>query len=170
MGSAVIGQSVPRIEAIGKATGRTIYAGDLQMPGMLYAKILRSPVPNARIKSIDTSAAQKLPGVRQVVTANDAPRGPLGSFVKDETLFARDRVRQVGERVAAVAAVSPEIAEEALDLIRVEYEELPPLVHPETSMAEGAPLVHETANEYIAVWPALRSGNVCTYVKLRRGD
>lgn len=164
MGSVVVGQNVPRLDGPGKATGRTVYAGDLHLPGMLYAKIPRSPVPHAVIKSMDISVAQRLPGVKQVVTANDAPRGPQGSFVKDEALFARDRVRQVGERVAAVAAVSPEIAEEALDLIRVEYEELSPLVDPEAAMAEGAPLVHETANEYIADRPSIRSGNVCTYV------
>jgi len=137
-----IGKSIPRTYETDKVTGRAIYIDDLKMPGMLYGKILYSSYAHARIKRIDTTRAQKLPGVRAVLTGYDIPDVRVG-FIKDQTVLKRDLVRQFRDEVAAVAATSPEIAREALDLIEVEYEELPGLFDPYEAMQEGAPLVHE---------------------------
>jgi len=137
-----IGKSIPRTYETDKVTGRAIYIDDLKLPGMLYGKILYSSYAHARIKRIDTTRAQKLPGVRAVLTGYDIPDVRVG-FIKDQTVLKRDVVRQFRDEVAAVAATSPEIAREALDLIEVEYEELPGLFDPYEAMQEGAPLVHE---------------------------
>lgn len=130
----VIGESVPRLDALEKVTGRASYMADMKLPDMLYGKALRSPYPHAKILRIDTSKAEKLAGVRAVVTGRDVPfyHGP--DWLIDQPLLAIDKVRYVGEAVAAVAATSDEIAEEAaaeaLDLIEVEYEELPAVFDP----------------------------------------
>jgi len=137
-----IGKSIPRTYETDKVTGRAIYIDDLKLPGMLYGKILYSSYAHARIKRIDTTRAQKLTGVRAVLTGYDIPDVRVG-FIKDQTVLKRDVVRQFRDEVAAVAATSPEIAREALDLIEVEYEELPGLFDPYEAMQEGAPLVHE---------------------------
>ncbi len=137
-----IGKSIPRTHETDKVTGRAIYIDDLKLPGMLYGKILYSSYAHARIKRIDTTRAKKLPGVRAVLTGFDIPDVRVG-FIKDQTVLKRDVVRQFRDEVAAVAATSPEIAREALDLIEVEYEELPGLFDPFEAMQEGAPLVHE---------------------------
>ena len=137
-----IGKSIPRTHETDKVTGRAIYIDDLKLPGMLYAKILYSSYAHARIKRIDTTRAKQLPGVRAVLTGYDIPEVRVG-FIKDQTVLKRDVVRQFRDEVAAVAATSPEIAREALDLIEVEYEELPGLFDPFEAMQEGAPLVHE---------------------------
>ena len=137
-----IGKSIPRTYETDKVTGRAIYIDDLKLPGMLYGKILYSSYAHARIKRIDTTRAQKLPGVRAVLTGNDIPDVRVG-FIKDQTVLKKDVVRQFRDEVAAVAATSPEIAREALDLIEVEYEELPGLFDPYEAMQAGAPLVHE---------------------------
>ena len=137
-----IGKSIPRTYETDKVTGRAIYIDDLKLPGMLYGKILYSSYAHARIKRIDTTRAKKLPGVRAVLTGYDIPEVRVG-FIKDQTVLKKDVVRQFRDEVAAVAATSPEIAREALDLIEVEYEELPGLYDPYEAMQEGAPLVHE---------------------------
>ncbi len=137
-----VGKSIPRTYETDKVTGRAIYIDDLKLPGMLYGKILYSNYAHARIKRIDTTLAKKLPGVRAVLTGYDIPEVRVG-FIKDQTVLKKDIVRQFRDEVAAVAATSPEIAQDALDLIEVEYEELPGLFDPFEAMQEGAPLVHD---------------------------
>ena len=142
-----VGKRLPRQDGPEKATGRAKYTVDLQLPGMLVGRILRSPHPHARIIGIDTSLARKLPGVKAVITAEDTagirhglietPRYPADQYV-----LATGRVRYVGEEVAAVAATDPYIAEEALRLIRVDYEILPAVFDPEKAMQAGAPEIH----------------------------
>jgi 4-hydroxybenzoyl-CoA reductase subunit alpha len=133
------------LDAPAKATGQAKYADDLQMPGMLYAAILQSPVAHAKILNIDTSKAEKLPGVRAVVTSKEAGLVKYGVSPAryDETLFAHDKVRYVGDEIAAVAAVDQATALEALDLIKVDYEELPAVYDMFEAMKEGAPLIHD---------------------------
>lgn len=137
-----IGKRVPKIDAEEKVTGKAVYIQDLKLPGMLWGKILYSPHPHARILHIDTSAAERLPGVKAVLTGYNTPLIKFG-FYKDNMPLKRDKVRSCRDEVAAVAATDPEIAEEALELIRVEYELLPAVFDPEEAMKEGAPLIHE---------------------------
>ena len=123
---SVIGRPQRKIDGLAKSTGRAAYTDDLVLPGMLHGKILRSPHPHARIVSIDVSAAEALPGVHGVVTGADLPTAyGIIPWTPDETALAVDRVRYVGDGVAAVAAVDEDTAVEALGLIRVEYEILP---------------------------------------------
>jgi xanthine dehydrogenase molybdenum-binding subunit len=145
MRTCVLGQGLPRIDAVPKVTGEAQYTVDLKMPGLLIGKILRSPHPHARILSIDTSAAKQVKGVRAVITAQDAPDN-LFSFYQwlaDKHILCTDKVRYVGDEVAAVAAVDEDAAEEALELIKVEYELLPGVFDIDEALAPGAPLVHE---------------------------
>jgi len=138
-----VGKGIPRTIEIDKVTGRAIYINDLKLPGgMLYGKILYSNYAHARIKRIDASKAEGLPGVRAVLTGHNIPDVRVG-FLKDQTVLKKDVVRQFRDEVAAVAAISPEIAEDALDLIEVEYEELPAVFDPIEAMKEDAPLIHE---------------------------
>ncbi len=137
-----IGKRIPKPDAIPKATGQIVYGHDLKVPRMLYGKILRSPLPHARILNIDTTRAKRLPGVKAVITAQDLPDQRFG-FGRDRTPLKGDKVRRVGDEVAAVAAVDEETAEEALELIEVEYEPLPPLFDPERALDPDAPLIHE---------------------------
>ena len=132
-------------DAAAKVKGTAQFTDDIVFPGMLYGKILRSPLPHARILHIDTSRAAKLPGVKGVVTGQDIPDRPYGIVPKarDEHALARGKVRYIGDDVAAVCAIDPEIAEEALELIKVEYEELPAVFDPLEAIKEGAPLVHD---------------------------
>jgi 4-hydroxybenzoyl-CoA reductase subunit alpha len=141
---SVIGKSIAMIDAAGKTTGSGKYADDFAVPGMLVGKILHSPYPHALIKRIDTSRARELEGVVAVVTGEDAPNQygilPVGH---DETALAVGKVRYVGDNVACVAAISEEIAEQALELIDVEYEPLPAYFDPEQSMKAERDLIHE---------------------------
>src|SRR6516225_2996361 len=141
---SVIGKPIAMIDAAGKTTGAGRYADDFKLPGMLVGKILHSPYPHARIRSIDTSHAKALDGVVAVVTGEDAPN-PYGILPvgHDETALAVGKVRYVGDNVACVAAVSEEIAEKALELIEVEYEPLPAYFDPEESMKAEHDLIHE---------------------------
>ena len=120
----VAGKSLPRVDAPGKVSGTAVYAADFALPGMLCGKLLRATLPHARIVCLDVARARALPGVRAVITAADVPDVRYGGAVKDETIFARDRVRYVGQPVAAVAAVTAEAAEAALAAIEVAYEPL----------------------------------------------
>src|SRR5262244_2991983 len=122
----IVGHSVPRMDAPGKVTGTALYAADFALPGMLYGRVLRSHEPHARLIRIDTSRAARLPGVRAVITAADVPDVRYGGSVKDERVFARDRVRFAGQPLAAVAATSPDAAVAALAAIEVFCEPLPP--------------------------------------------
>lgn len=157
MASPVVGQSLPQVTAREKVTGRAQYAGDLKLPGMLHAKILRSPHVHARILNIDTSAAAALPGVKAVVTGADVPTRRWGVKHKQQHVLAREKVRFAGEEVAAVVAVDEETARDALDLIRVEYEELPAILDPEAALAVGAPEVHG-------------GDNLADEIRIARGD
>jgi len=138
-----IGKEASRPDGPDKAAGKAVYIQDLQRPGMLYGKIKFSDFPHARIKHIDTSKAERLTGVRAVITATNTPEIRLG-FLRDNFALKKDKVRQYRDEIAAVAAIDPEIAEEAIELIKVEYEPLPGLFSPHEAMKEGAPLVHET--------------------------
>ncbi|MCZ6557326.1 MAG: 4-hydroxybenzoyl-CoA reductase subunit alpha [SAR324 cluster bacterium] len=140
----VVGRRTPLVDGLDKVTGRGQYSADLHAPDALVGRILRSPHAHARIRSIDTSAAEALQGVRAVVTGADShtPFGVL-PIAQDEYALARDKVRYKGEEVAAVAAVDAWTAERALGLIAVDYEPLPAYTDPLEAMAEGAELLHE---------------------------
>jgi len=144
-GLNVVGTRVPMLDAALKAKGAALFTDDLVLPGMLFGKILRSPLPHAKILNIDTTRAEKLPGVKGVVTGRDIPDRQYGivPMAKDEYALAKDKVRYIGDDVAAVCAIDPEIAEEAIELIDVDYEELPAVYDPLESIKEGAPVIHE---------------------------
>jgi 4-hydroxybenzoyl-CoA reductase alpha subunit len=159
----IIGRRYRRVDGKEKATGRARYIDDLKFPGILYGKVLRSPYHHAKILHIDTSEAEKLLGVRALATVEDTPKKKYGSYrsgVKDELIFASGKVRYVGDEVAAVAAIDEETAQEALSLIRVEYEELPAVFHPEEAMEPGAPKVHEEAEKNIVSHTVTVRGDV----------
>jgi len=137
-----IGKEIPRPDAPDKAAGRAVYIHDFSRPGMLHGKIKFSEHAHARILSIDTSRAERLPGVKAVITACNSPEVRIG-FMRDNTALKRDKVRQFRDEVAAVAASDPDIAAEAIDLIKVEYEPLPGVFSPAEALREGAVLVHE---------------------------
>ncbi|MCO1603400.1 4-hydroxybenzoyl-CoA reductase subunit alpha [Desulfosporosinus nitroreducens] len=142
---AVIGKNVPKIDGREKATGAAKYAGDLKFPNMLFGKILTSPHAHAKILSIDTSEAEKLPGVKAVITHKDVPALKYGISPArwDENIFCIDKVRFVGDKVAAVACIDEETCYKALKLIKVEYEVLPAVLDALHAMDEGAPQVHD---------------------------
>jgi CO/xanthine dehydrogenase Mo-binding subunit len=156
----VVGHPLEQIDAIEKTMGKTRFVSDLVLPGMLHGRTLRSPYPHARILHIDTSRAKALAGVKAVVTYADTPGIKYGPRSEDWTIFAADKVRFYGEEVAAVAAVDEDTAEEALDFIQVEYEELPGVFDPVEAMEEGAPLVHEASPRNIAAEFSLDAGDV----------
>lgn len=163
---SVIGSSVKRPDVLGKVTGAARYAGDLVLPGMLYAKIKRSNVAHARIRRVDATKALAFPGVRAVLTHENVPRvlhygspHPRSASLAKDQYILDSKVRYWGEGVAAVAATTEEIAEEALDLIEVDYEELPAAVTVEQARAPSAPRIHE------------RNGNlVVEPIRVDRGD
>jgi CO/xanthine dehydrogenase Mo-binding subunit len=141
--TSIVGQSVKRLDAREKVTGAAKFVDDIAFGvTMLYAKILRSPYAHARIISIDTSEAEKLPGVKAVITGKDCPNY-IGLYLADRTVYAIDKVRFVGEPVASVAAVSAQAADEAVKRIKVEYQELPGVFDPVSGIAEGRPLLHD---------------------------
>src|SRR6059058_3563714 len=142
-----VGISIPRPDGPEKVTGRVQYVADIKPKGLLHAKLLRSPHAHARIVSIDPSRAKALPGVRAVLTAADIPELKRQAPTRAHAILAIDRAVFVGQPVAAVAADELAIAEEALDLIEVEYEVLTPAVDPLQSMKPGAPLVAEAGTE-----------------------
>jgi len=167
-----IGVSTTRIDARPKVTGAAIFADDLQFGNrLLHARIKRSPHPHARLKSIDTTKAENHPGVKVVVTGADYA-GFIGLYLQDRHIFCRDVVRYVGDPVAGVAAVSEEIAQEALDLIEVEYEPLEPVLDPEYGASPEAPLIHPNLGDYVFadfIFP--RPGtNISNHFKIRKGD
>ena len=137
---SVIGTRQPRLDGPFKATGRSQFTDDVILPGTLHGKIVRSPVTRVKIRNIDTSRAEKLPGVKAVITHKDTGDFMVGS---DQILFAGDRVNHFGEEIAAVAAVDEDTAVEAAELIKVEYEPMEPLLSVEEATAEGAPVLHE---------------------------
>ncbi len=172
----VVGQPLPKVDAPKLAQGHAAFVADFERPGMLYGKILHSPHAHARIKRIDTREAENLSGVHAVLCYKNVPRvvystagqsypipGPLDYVSFDE------KVRYVGDRVAAVAAESPEIAEEALALIRVDYEVLPAALTVDAAMAEGAPIIHDQV-DYVRFGESDPSRNLVARVDLQVGD
>jgi 4-hydroxybenzoyl-CoA reductase subunit alpha len=158
---SIIGKSAGRVDTAAKATGEALFSADLTLPRMLVGKVLRSPHAHARILHVDTSRAERLPGVRAVVTGTDSTQEKWGVFryTQDQAFLPSDKVRFIGEEVAAVAAIDEETALEALDLIRIEYEELPAVFSVEEAMRPGAPLIHDT-----------NPGNINVNVKIDVGD
>ena len=144
----VVGTSVLRAEGPDKVTGRTRYAADIPREGLLWGKILRSPHPHARIRGIDATRARNAPGVRAVVTGPEVPNHFMGKQIHDMPVLCWDRVRYIGDRVAAVAAETPEAAEAALGLIDVDYEVLPAVFDPVAATEPGTPLLHDDVGGY----------------------
>lgn len=149
----VVGKKIPKLDAPFKAAGVAQYIQDIKLPGMLYGKILYSKYPHANILKIDTSKAEKLAGVKAVVTAKDMPPNFRIGFMKDNPPLKSKKVLSIRDEIAAVAATSQEIAEEALFLIEVEYEELPGIFDPLEAMKEGAPILHEEAKSNVLKLP-----------------
>jgi 4-hydroxybenzoyl-CoA reductase subunit alpha len=160
-GLRVVGTALRKVDAVAKVTGATKFADDLALPRMLYCRLLRSPHPHARIVSIDTAGARRLPGVKAVLTGKDFPI-PFGILPvsQDEHALSPDVVRFVGDPVAAVAATSEEVATAALDLITVRYEPLRPIRSPEDALAHPEPRIHEYGDR----------GNLHKLINLEFGD
>jgi 4-hydroxybenzoyl-CoA reductase alpha subunit len=157
---SVVGRRVHRVEGLDKVTGEAKYIADIALPGTLIGKILRSPYPHARILRIDTSRAEKVRGVRAVVTAEDTIKRPWGAFFADQYILSVGKTRYVGEEVAAVAAIDQDTAEEALNLIEVEWEPLPAVFDAEEAIKDGAPLIHEDKERNIAMTMEIERGNI----------
>ena len=176
----VIGKRPVRPDGVDKVTGRAQYGADVQLTGLLHAKVLRSPYPHARIKSINTSKAEAFPGVRAVVTAKDLPFASLSKeqlsadyarlkFASDHML-ASDKVLFKGHPVAAVAAVNPHVAESALALIEVDYEELASVVDVQEAMKDGAPLLHEDMRTSSMGEISDKPSNIAAHLTYEKGD
>ncbi len=156
----LIGQSLLRVDGREKVTGQTRYAADLKVPGMIHGRILFSRFPHARILGIDCTRARALPGVQAVLTAADLPNlQPFGMVLADQEVIVSQTVRYLGDVVALVAAESPEVAEEALSRIEVQYQPLPAVFSPQEALADSAPLIHEE-----------RPNNIVNHHKVRKGD
>ena len=168
MPTQTIGRSSPRLDARGKVTGQTPYSGDLSMRGMLFMKILFAERPHARIKKIKTAKAEAAPGVVAVYTAAHVPVNEYGLQIPDQPVLCgpgsakpgTDIVRFVGDQVAVVVARTEAEAAAALQLIEVDYEDLPILSDPASAMQPGAPVLH----------PDRGSDNICVHYKIRKGD
>lgn len=162
-----------RVEGVAKVTGAARYVADISRPGMLWAAYRRSDLPHARIVSVDTSEARSQPGVHAVLTADDIGGARFGRRLLDQPVLAADRVRFVGERVAAVAAESREAAEWGAQLIEVEYDELPAVLEPESSLAPDAPVLHPDSEQYTYLGgerPAVSHPNVQGTHEVRTGE
>ena len=153
-----IGKPIPRVDAAEKTTGHIKYMSDLSFPNMLWGKIVRSKYPHAKIKKIDTSKAEKLPGVVTVATWKDIPGlNGFGIVIPDQPVLCEDKVRYIGDAVVAIAAETKEIAEKAAELVEIEYEPLPLVNDPIKAVSEDSPKVHD-------------GGNVHLHTKIVRGD
>jgi len=181
MEPADIGKTFRRLDYETKVTGRAQYLADMSVPGMCHGKILRSPYPHARIMKIDAFKALKAPGVVAVLTRDDILHDEgiepfYGPVFKDQTIVATEKVRHVGDPVAAVAALTVDAAEEALKLIEVDYEELPAVLDVHEALKPGAALVHESVKlpesgfADLAELKPVEGTNVCTHFRLNRGD
>lgn len=173
MAYRTIGKTLPRVEGYGKVTGQTKYAADLPFEGLLWAKVLRASVAHARIVKVDVSKAKSLKGVRAVITGADVKDIYVGSRVKDQPVLAYDKVRMGGDAVAAVAADSEAIADEAIGLIDVEYDELPYVDDPVEALKPSAPLIHADRSKYrnAAKLPEGMPGhNLQSFVQWKNGD
>ena len=176
----VIGTRPIRPDGADKVTGRAIYGGDMRLTGMLHGKVLRSPHAHARIKSIDTSKAEALPGVRAVMTVKDLPKatermaaaGEMAVNIKylSNNVLADEKVLYKGHAVAAVAATNPHIAEEALGLIEVDYEVLPPVLNVLDAMKDDAPILHDTLTTMELGQKTDKVSNVANHLQFKLGD
>jgi CO/xanthine dehydrogenase Mo-binding subunit len=171
-----IGKPEKRIDALEKVTGSAQYFDDIRIPGMLYAKIKRSEFSHANILNIDTSDAEKLLGVKAVITGKEFTANFKNSFfgtpMADQPFLAIEKVRYVGEPIAVVAATSEEIAEDALDLIKIEYQVLPTVLNVQDALKNNAPLIHENTNNYrypSTLKPAFNN-NICSHIEIINGD
>ena len=174
---SAVGSSAPRVDGAAKVSGVALYTADLELPGLLHAKVLRSPHPHARLLKVDVSRAAALPGVVAVVTRDDLEglNPHYGAVVEDQPVLAMDRVRCVGDLVAAVAAEELEIAEEAVELIEAEYEPLPAVFDVVEAARPGAPVIHEERFETKAAvfreqLNLNAGGNVCSVFRAADGD
>jgi CO/xanthine dehydrogenase Mo-binding subunit len=165
-----IGLSPPRLEAGDKATGRAQFIDDVRLPGMLYAALVTSPHAHARILGYCLDAARAIPGVKAIVTGEDLKGPRSGGIVKDESMVARQRVRYVGEVVAAIAAVDAETARRAAEAIEVTYEPSPSVLSIDAALAPGAPLLHEEQATYIKTVPSGGHDNVVFESSVEEGD
>src|SRR4030043_59260 len=164
---SVIGTPILRIDAHGKVTGETLYPGDINLPNLLYMKILFAGRPHAIIRSIDTSQADTLPGVIATFTAKDVPVNEYGLIYNDQPVLCgpgsskpfTDRVRFIGDQLALIIAESEEIAARGRDLFRVEFEDLPVLTDMVDAMNDGAPLLHPD-----------KGSNIFCHYRIRKGD
>ncbi len=167
----VVGRPTPRVEGEIKVTGKALYSADLKLPGILWGRCLRSPIPYGRIKRIDISKASQVPGVKAVITGRDVPGLRIGRCIYDTPVLADGVVRFIGEKVAAVAAETRLAAEQALELIDVEYEELEPLLDPVEAAKPDAPVLHPDLLTYKGLPVPLDSvSNVVAYLKWGKGD
>ena len=167
----VVGKPTPRVEGVLKVTGKALYSADLQLPDSLWGRCLRSPIPYGRIKRIDTSKAWQVPGVKAVITGQDVTGLRIGRCIYDTPVLADGVVRFIGEKVAAVAAETKLAAEQALELIDVEYEELEPLLDPVEAAKPDAPVLHPDLLSYKGLPVPLESvSNVVAYLKWGKGN
>lgn len=144
---SVVSRDCPRVDGVAKVQGSALFAADRKMPGMLYCRVLRSSVPHALLRRVDTSAAMPVPGVVAVFTAADIPgENRVGIIVKDEPVLVEDRIRRAGDALALVVAESEEVLDAALQKIRVSYETLPGVFSAVEAMAEGTPVIHGQSN------------------------
>lgn len=172
MDYSYVGKGIARLDAVEKVTGEAMYVQDMKFPGMLYAKVKTSPFAHALIKRIDASGAAGLPGVKAVLTGAQAYQ-KLGIYMSDRPILAVDKVRYFGEAVAAVAAIDPDTAEKAVELIEVEYEQLPVVQDAEEAIKPGSPLVHENMASYKwieNVFSPKVGTNIANHFKLRKGN
>lgn len=167
----IIGTPTPRLEGAEKVSGKARYATDVTLPGMLWCKVLRSPIAYGRIRQIDMSRALALPGVAAVVTGKDVSGLLIGRKIYDMPILADGVVRFIGEKVAAVAAENQAIAEEAVRLIEVDYEELTPLLDPLRALEPAAPLLHPNVQGYRGLLhPIAQPSNVFVDMKWTKGN
>jgi CO/xanthine dehydrogenase Mo-binding subunit len=167
----VVGRPTPRVEGELKVTGKALYSADLKLPDALWGKCLRSPIPYGRIRRIDTRKAREVPGVKAVITGEDVTGMRIGRCIYDTPVLADGVVRFIGEKVAAVAAETEAAAEQALELIEVEYEELEPLLDPGEAAKPEAPVLHPDLLSYKGLpVPVEKLGNVFAYLRWGKGD
>ena len=170
MKKSVLGQAIARVEGVSKVTGSCQYSADIHRPDALWGGFLRSPFPHARILNIDTSRAQRLPGVKAVITGKDVPDRLEGLNLQDQPIFARDRVRYIGEKVVGVAALDKDIVEEALECVDVEYEELPAVFDPLEAMTDSAPILHPDYAAYRGSFKESSLKNVRSAHRANKGN
>ncbi|MGH7828160.1 MAG: xanthine dehydrogenase family protein molybdopterin-binding subunit [Candidatus Binatia bacterium] len=167
----VVGRPTPRVEGELKVSGKALYSADLNLPGTLWGKVLRSPISYGRIKSIDISKARQVFGVKAVITGENVSGLRIGRCIYDTPVLADGLVRFIGEKVAAVAAETAEAADQALDLIEVEYDEMEPLLDPLEAMKPDAPILHPDLLSYKGLpVPVEKPSNIFVYIKWGKGD